>query len=50
MESDQDAQMSELPTKQREHELTELEAIDPATLMQAYQEGWLRDNLRVIES
>jgi hypothetical protein len=50
MEPDRDAQMSELLAKQRENELTELEAIDLATLMQAYQEGWLRKTTALAEA
>jgi hypothetical protein len=50
MEPGQDSEMSELLAKQREHELTELEAIDLATLMQAYHEGWLRKTTALTEA
>jgi hypothetical protein len=50
MEPEQDAQMSELLAKQRENELTESEAIALATLMQAYQEGWLRKTTALAEA
>jgi hypothetical protein len=50
MEPEQDAQMSELLAKQRENELTELETIDLSTLMQAYQEGWLRKTTALAEA
>jgi hypothetical protein len=32
------------------HKLTELEAIDLATLMPAYQEGWLRKTTALAEA
>jgi hypothetical protein len=50
MEPEQDVQMSELLAKQRENELTESEAIALATLMQAYQEGWLRKTTALAEA
>ncbi|MCU0569663.1 MAG: hypothetical protein MUF49_24210 [Oculatellaceae cyanobacterium Prado106] len=50
MEPEQDAQMSELLAKQRENELTELETIALATLMQAYQEGWIRKTTALAEA
>jgi uncharacterized protein YnzC (UPF0291/DUF896 family) len=50
MEPESDAQMSALLAKQRENQLTEAEAIDLATLMQAYQEGWLRKTTALVEA
>jgi hypothetical protein len=50
MKPDQDARMSELLAKQRENELTELEAINLAALMRTYQEGWLRKTAALAEA
>jgi hypothetical protein len=50
MESQQDARMSVLLAKQRENELVGEESRELATLMQTYQEGWLRKTTALAEA
>jgi hypothetical protein len=50
MEPQQDARMSVLLAKQRENELVGEESCELATLMQAYQEGWLRKATALAEA
>ena len=50
MPSEQDARLSELLTKQRENELAGNEPEELVTLMQIYQEGWLRKTTALTEA
>ena len=46
----QDARMSDLLAKQRENELSQGEPEELQTLMQTYQEGWLRQTTALAEA
>jgi hypothetical protein len=50
MPAEQDACLSELLAKQRENELNGNEPEELATLMQIYQEGWLRKTAALTEA
>lgn len=50
MQSDQDDRMSLLLAHQRENELLDGEAQELEVLMQAYQEGWLRQTTALVQA